>query len=766
MASRFFVASDSDYEEEEDKVMKEEEEKQEKEEEVVEEEKDTKPKSRVASFFDTQWKNTNEKRVVRSEKSKRWEELNIKLNQILDELVASNFKKSFEYYQELTKLHAKAKKAIEEHGYPNFFIRLMSEIQQQIKDLLPDNKDLRRFSQELEKFVVPFSDKLKECAENPENFLDPEEEEDDMDFNNDDDEDVDDDDEDEGPSRWFIKSSDDEDNKDENKDKKKEKKVSVKSEVDYSELIEQRLLAAKNEVITNDTAREELTKASQSRTKGKIITTTERLSVLLHRVDDEQLKNDIQMEICFTVMQGPADESISLDDWRLVLNILPKFRKPEEAEALTPLFERLARDFWAKSVDPRATFTPEMATLHKMQSEFLTALIRFADILEAARRWQYCIRLQIVLLEQNYHELAPSAKERAARRAAMSAAEAAAEETNQREGIRARTPRELFRSILVKLGKDDTMFDALTTLSIKVKSALFYAIHLAYNGHPLEAQQLVSVLPEVPPELPFVRVLNNRAYAEIGIAAFMCGHYRICYTSLRGLIRAASGYLGQHPRMYAPWLQLDPGALEAYHWLSVMLLEIPALTMFSYDDQSLPVAPKLHKDLQKKIGIAVCPESIVDKICVAIERCKRGEWQLARDTLKYEIERYIPDPRLFERDLKRLSLCSYLLTAHQFYDAVEISTLKKHFGLEFEDEKDKDQQPIPSRDVEDVLQCMHNGRAPVINCPIIFNAEYDRDYVRFRSDEQETVLSDYGRTLGLKRNSLAAEIKQLEPDDF
>ncbi|EAY10536.1 hypothetical protein TVAG_184380 [Trichomonas vaginalis G3] len=768
MASRFFVASSSDYDEEEEQQQQKEEEELEEKEENQEEAKENKQKSNVAKFFDDSWK-SSEKRVVRSEKQKRWAELEFAINKVLDELTYANFKTSFEEFQSLMKLHSKSQKAIKQHGYPNFFIRGASDIQQQVKDLLPDNKDLRRFAQELEKFVVPFQDKLNEFAEHPENFQDEEEEEDE--FQQDDDDDFEDDaDADEGPGKWFIKSDDDNEEKnsddDEDKDDKKEKrKNNNKSEVDYAEMIEQRLMASKNEVITDQTAREELDKDKLSRSKGKVITDTERLSILLHRVEDEKLKNDIQLEICFTIMQGSSEKAIPLTDWRLVLNILPKFRKPEEAEMLTPLFERLSRDFWARSVDPRTTFNPETNQLHQLQAEFNTSLTRFCDLLEADKKYAFVIRLQIIMLENCYHELAPSFEDRIARRARMSAAEVAAEETNQKEGLRARTPRELLRSILLKLSEDEGMFDANTTLSLKVRASLYYAIHLAYNGHPRQAQQLVGVLPDIPPELPFVRILNNRAFAEIGIAAFMTGDYRTAYNSLKGFTKnpvASNAILGQHPRIYAPWLNIDPAALEAYHYISAMMLDIPALTTFNYDDQVLLINGKTHKELQKKVGITACPESILDKIAVAIERCKRGEWQLARETLKYEIERYIPDPRLFERDLKLMSLCSYLLTANQYYDAVEIKTLKKQFDLEYEiDEKTKEK--VNSRDVEDCLRMMHQGRSPVVNANIMFQAEFDNDYVKFALNEKETILGEYGRTLSTKGDMLQNDLILLEP---
>jgi hypothetical protein len=760
MASRFFIASSSDYEEEEEVLSEKlnEEEEEENDKKAVDENKPQ--KSKVSKFF-ADYK-TSDKRIVRTEKQKRWADLRLELGLVNDELAVPNYKRAFELFQKLVKTTEKAKKAIDENGYPNFFILGMCDMHTFVKENVDTQKDLRRFNNELDKFIVPFEDKIKQAKQHPEDFDEPEEEEDDeFGFGNIEDDD-DDDDEDEGPGKWFMSSDDDEQEENDKKKERREKTIKKSSDKDYAEMIEERLNEAKNEIITNESAKMELEKATKNRVKGKITSSTERLSVLMLRVDDKQLKHDIMIEICFTIMQGPADTPISLNDWRLALNILPQLTK--DAENIVPLFERLNRDFWARSVDPRVVFTAETAKLHTFLQEFLALMMRFTDYLEEQGKDNYCTRLQILILEHNYHELAPTYEERMKKRNQMSAKEIENEELNQQKGIKARTPRELCRSILMKV-PEEGMFDANTTLGIRVRAMLYYAIHLAYNGHPETAEQLVACLPDIPAELPFVRILCNRAFAEIGIASFMTGNYRLCYASLKSFTRTnAPRYLGQHPRIYAPWLYIDPGALETYLYLSAMILDIPCLTTFNFDDADVPISQKLHKELQKKVGIAVCPETIMDKIAVAIERCKRGEWELAKDILHYEIERYIPRPEGFIKDLKLMSLCSFLLTANLFYDAVQIETLMKQFDLETYTDPVTGQQ-VPSRDVDNCLSQMLRGRSPVVNVPLFFDAQVDQGFVSFMHAEKETPLADFGRTLRQKSDTLQSNIQELKPDN-
>ena len=767
--SKFFIASSSDYEEEEQN--NEEEALDEKENEKNDEQ--TKQKPKVSRFFDDSWK-TDEKRTVRTEKQKRWAELSHNINLVNDQLAYEQWDEAFKCFQKLTKVTEKSAKAITENGYPNFFIRGMKDMYETIKEKVDTTKQLKRFNAELDKFISPFNDLLKECLENPDAFAEEEEEEDGdgLGFGN-----IESDSEslssDEGPGKWFM-SSDSEDEeekkkKDEEKKEKKDRKLTKHADKDYADMIEERLKEAKNEQITDESAKQEIEKIVAARNKGKITTTTERLSVLLHSVTDKELKHRIQLEICYTIIQGPSDLAISLDDWKLALNIIPELTA--DAEQIVPLFERLNRDFWARSVDPRIVFTPETTKLHTFLTDFLQQMIKFTDILEKDKKDNFCARLQILILEHKYHEIAPSFEERMKKRNALSAQELDEEQRLQREGLQARTPRELCRSILSKVPPNGT-FDAQTSLSLRVRAMLYYAIHLAYNGHPNEAKELVEILPEIPQELPLVRILYNRAHAEIGIAAFMTGNYRLCYNSLKTFFRIGEEnplktnrimkLLGQQPRIYAPWLYIDTNALETYHYFSVMLLDIPCLTTFNFDDTQIPINAKVHKDLQKRVGITVCPETILDKVAVAIERCKRGEWKLALDTLHYEIERYIERPEGFIRDVKLISLCSYLLTANQFYDAVQIDTLIKHFELE----SPEDAQPGEQKKSNDVKQCIYSmtrGRSPIANVQLIFDAQVESGFVSFIHAEKESPLAEFQKTLESKTTALNNNLKELNP---
>ena len=765
--SRFFIASDSDdYEEEE---QNNEEEELEKENELKDDEP-AKQKPKVSRFFDDSWK-TDEKRTVRSEKSKRWEELSNNINAVNDELAYEHWEEAFKCFQKLTKATEKSSKAIAENGYPNFFIRGMKDMYETIKEKVDTVKQLKRFNAELEKFIKPFDDLLKQCLQNPEDFAELEEEEDDgLGFGNiqseseSSDSSVDD-----GPGRWFM-SSDSEDEskkkKDEEKKEKKDKKLTKHSDKDYAEMIEERLKEAKNELITDATAKQEIEKIIAARNKGKIITSTDRLSVLLHSVSDKELKHTIQLEICYSIIQGQSDLAIPLEDWKLALNIIPELTG--DAEQVVPLFERLNRDFWARSVEPRILFTPETTKLHTFLTDFLQQMIKFTDILEKDNKNNFCARLQILILEHKYHEMAPSYEERMKKRSSMSQQEIAEEERLQNEGLQARTPRELCKSILLKVPPEG-LFDPQTSLSLRVRAMLYYAIHLAYNGLPNQAKELVEVLPEIPQDLPLVRILYNRAHAEIGIAAFMTGNYRLCYNSLKNFFRIGEEnplktiriqkLLGQQPRIYAPWLYIDSNALETYHYLSVMLLDIPCLTTFNFDDSQIVINPKLHKDLQKRVGITVCPETILDKVAVAIERCKRGEWKLALDILHYEIERYIERPEGFIRDVKLISLCAYLLTANQFYDAVQIETLLKHFELEPTQENEQN-------DVDACLRLLLKGRSPIGNVPLVFNGQVESGYVSFIHAEKESPLEGFQKTLTAKSDAVYKNLESLKSDLF
>ena len=727
MSSRFFVASSSDSEDE-DNVPKTN--KVEEEEEENNEENDNVSRSNkggISSFFADSGRRSNEKRVVLSERQKRWLDLRVSSYNVVDKFEQELDQLSFSDFQSLVKTYAKSQKAISEFGHPKFFIRCVSKIIGFVDQRLLEGKDFRRFKSELNKFIEPFKEDLELCKQNPEEFEEEEEEAGGDDGFYDDFGVIKSDDEKEGPSKWFISSDDEADDtkatKEATDDSSKAARHSER-EITTAEAAEARLRAKEQEKIDEATIESELSKASESRQKGRVTITTSRLSNFLLSCQKADLMKRIRLEICYCIIQGPSDLPISLNDWNLVMDNISYLK--DEAQSLVSLFERLNKDFWARSVDPVHLFTPDVAKLHSFLPKFLEIMEDFSKQLKTDNAASHCGRLQHLLLEHHYHD-----KQKDVRDLAFSIIE-----FTSREGL----------------------FDESSSLNIRIRASLFYAINLAIRGYPVSAAKILSYLPDIPNSLPLAYVLCNRAYAEIGISAFLNGHYRLCYDSLyqfydnldSSLYNSVNRYLGQNPSLYPPWLTIEPRVLEVYCFVSGMILDLPFLTVAPDSEDRLFVRSSLHKEFMKRSAVPR-PEKFSDRLATSIEHCKRGEWQLALSILNTDYEKYFNNSRILTDNIKLISFCSFLLTANLYYDSASISSFERRFEISRED-------------ILRAIKSMQNGISPVVGASITFKAKLDEkeEYLIFSEVEKKNPLAAFDLTLKDKSQYLQKQIEKMK----
>ena len=287
----------------------------------------------------------NNNRSNLSNKQKKFLDLKESLANVLENITQNNLKKAHEEFTKLQNIYKRPPKVIKKNENPRFFIRQLFEITQKVKGLDVSGKDFRKFEQDVKKFSRSFEKELQDCQENPDKFADENDDDDDID---DDFQDDDDDDDDDDGGGWFVSEEKADASKPKDSKGGKESKADSKSKQSHrkdmtsADAVEARLKAERNRAIDDDTAKKELEEYSASRTKGKIITTVTRLYDLYQAAMDKELGHKLQLEICFTVEEGPSDQAIPLEDWTLILDFLPSLIN--DAKLLVPLFERLNRD--------------------------------------------------------------------------------------------------------------------------------------------------------------------------------------------------------------------------------------------------------------------------------------------------------------------------------------------------------------------------------------------------------------------------------------
>lgn len=661
-----------------------------------------------------------ENRSNLSDKQKKYLDLKQSLGKVLDNITLNQIKKAHEEFTKLQNIYKRPPKVIKKNENPHFFIRELFEITQKVKELDKSEKDIRKFEQDVKKFNRGFEKELQECEENPEKFAnDDDEDEDDQNKNASDDSGSDN-------GGWFVSSDDEETNKnDDNKNddktgEEKENKPRHHKDMTSAEAVEARLKAERNRVINDSIAQKELEEFSASRIKGKVTTDVPHLNQLYKAVKDKELSHKLQLEICFTVEEGPSDQAIPLENWTLILEFLPSLIN--DAKLLVPLFERLNRDFWARSVHPRHLFTPDVARLHEILPNFIKIMEDYSKKLRDEKEFALCTRLENMLIEHIYHKDTVDIM-----------------------------PHTL--SILELLNQK--IFDESVTNSFRARAALFLAFNLAVRKYPLSAADVFSRIPMLTSsatENSMNQVLSNRTSAQIGIAAFNEGYYKLSYQCLKKFssFKYVDKNLGQDPPVYPPWLLIDKKVIISMHLLSAMLLDLPYLTVGIKDESKLLIKNKMHKDLINKNLPTGYPEHQKISLFQAIDHARVGEWKKANSVAVNEVGDKLINSEKFLDNLKKVSLCCFLLTARNYYESIKFEYLVKRFELSNEV-------------VLEVTNDMINGIGPIEKAPIEFRGKLspDNKFILFDNQEVESPFAEYGTVIQVKSQTMKESLESL-----
>lgn len=175
--SRFFTAASSESESEDSEV------------EEIQRPKASAPTSRVFQFSDDE---DDQKRVVRSAKDKRFEVLQTAIKNMRNSMKIHDIAKVLTEYENLTKGYEKAKSVVEKEGIPNFFIKILSDLEDYIQAQWEDTDGRKKLSklnakalatlrQKLKKYNRDFELQIKDCKADPSKYEEVEEVEEDED---------------------------------------------------------------------------------------------------------------------------------------------------------------------------------------------------------------------------------------------------------------------------------------------------------------------------------------------------------------------------------------------------------------------------------------------------------------------------------------------------------------------------------------------------------------------------------------------------------
>ena len=595
-------------------------------------------------------------------------------------------------------------------------------------------KELPRFLKELTPIVQQYEKQLNEFKENPDAFQEEEEEEE----QNQNQEDLSEDDDDipggEG-FNWF-QSSDDEyeeskkkDNNDDNANKEngdESKPQNHRKDISIGDAAEQRINAQDNKIYTEEEIFTEFSQFKDSRIKGKISTTTSHIVKLLSFTENSQLKKDLKLEVCFMVSLIDSNEEISIYNWKLVLSYLPELI--DQAAELIILFDRLDRDFWARSIDAHILVSKDTPVLHSLYPKYIDLLKQYSNTLNESKDYTnlaLALHLKDMLINHLYTRTSDDVYELAM-------------------GI-------------LKLSSDPAI-SVSNKKFIQIRAALYLAINLSLHQKPETAAEIVKGIPIIPQpekdnsqkttlELDRTKILYNRAIVYIALAAFEKGNYPLSAKSLelQENRKKISLYIGQSPNliMFAPWQRIETNKIEIVKNLSIMMSDLPNQIGQRANEKDLIISSKVHKDLEREKPLFK-PEDSYKRMISAIDKIKHGEWQMAWQLVQSDYNTFCENikDRIqadFLSDLKKMALCVYLLIAPETFNSISIDALEKKFQFD-------------NATVLSVIKKMREGFAPVTNAKIQFTAELIENdkFLSFEKVSVKSPLYHFGQKLQKK----------------
>eukprot|EP00794_Sanderia_malayensis_P014237 gene14237-15722_t len=146
----------------------------------------TRPTAQVSRFMPMSDDEDDVKRTVRSQKDKRYDELQTSIRQMRNSMKIRDIAKVMTEWENLCKAKVKAKAVIEKDGIPNFFIKALGDLEDFVQQQWEDKESRQKLSkvnaralaslrQKLRKYNRDFEESINDYKQNPDKYKEEEE---------------------------------------------------------------------------------------------------------------------------------------------------------------------------------------------------------------------------------------------------------------------------------------------------------------------------------------------------------------------------------------------------------------------------------------------------------------------------------------------------------------------------------------------------------------------------------------------------------------
>uniref|UniRef100_A0A7N6AZI3 Eukaryotic translation initiation factor 3 subunit C n=1 Tax=Anabas testudineus TaxID=64144 RepID=A0A7N6AZI3_ANATE len=679
------------------------------------------------------------KRVVRSAKDKRFEELTNFIKTIRNAMKIRDMAKCLEEFEQLCRAFLKSKNIVDKEGVPSFYIRLLADLEDYLNQLWEDKEGKKKMNKNNAKALSTLRQKIRKYNRDYESEIAAYKE--DESSSSDDD----DDDEDWG-SDTVDSGSESSDEGEGGKSgslamfmKKQPDNVNKQMFVVFSIDQEKPKMFAKGTEINTGVVVKKLNEILQAR--GKKGTDRAAQIELLHALaaisNENNLGQGILVKIKFNIIASLYDYNPNLaafmkpDMWKKCLecidelldilfdnnnNIFIGENIAEDSENLAisdqpfrvrgcilTLVERMDEEFTKimQNTDPHSQ---EYVDNLKDEGRVCGIIDRLLNYLENKGSTEEICRVYLRRIMHTYYKFDYKAHRRSLGLQGESKSEQDQEESEGEDSA-------VIMDRLCKFiyAKDRT--DRIRTCAI-----LCHIYHHALHSRWYQARDLMlmsHLQDNIQHADPPVQILYNRTMVQLGICAFRQGMIKDAHNALLDIQSSgrAKELLGQgllmrnmqernaeqekiEKRRQVPFhMHINLELLECVYLVSAMLLEIPYMAAHEFDARRRMISKQFHHQLRvgERQPLLGPPESMREHVVAASKAMKMGDWRtchsfIINEKMNSKVWDLFPETQrvreMLVRKIQEESLRTYLFTYSSVYDSISMETLSEMFELE------------------------------------------------------------------------------------
>uniref|UniRef100_A0A671YEU7 Eukaryotic translation initiation factor 3 subunit C n=1 Tax=Sparus aurata TaxID=8175 RepID=A0A671YEU7_SPAAU len=655
------------------------------------------------------------KRVVRSAKDKRFEELTNLIKTIRNAMKIRDMAKCLEEFEQLCRAFLKSKNIVDKEGVPPFYIRLLADLEDYLNQLWEDkegkkkmNKNnakalstlrqkIRKYNRDYETEIAAYKERPARCIRMNSN--------DDGDWGSD-------------SVGSGSESSDDGDGQGASMEKPKmfAKGTEINVPVVVKKLNE--ILQARGKKGTDRAAQIEL------------------LHALANIANENNLGQGIMVKIKFNIIASLYDYNPNLaafmkpDMWKKCLDCIDELLNilfennnifigeniAEDSESLSntdqpyrvrgcilTLVERMDEEFTKimQNTDPHSQ---EYVDNLKDEGRVCGIIDRLLDYMETKGSTEEICRIYLRRIMHTYYKFDYKAHRRSLGLQGESKSEQDQEES---EGEDSAVIMDRFCKFIY--AKDRT--DRIRTCAI-----LCHIYHHALHSRWYQARDLMlmsHLQDNIQHADPPVQILYNRTMVQLGICAFRQGMIKDAHNALLDIQSSgrAKELLGQgllmrnmqernaeqekiEKRRQVPFhMHINLELLECVYLVSAMLLEIPYMAAHEFDARRRMISKQFHHQLRvgERQPLLGPPESMREHVVAASKAMKMGDWRtchsfIINEKMNSKVWDLFPETQrvreMLVRKIQEESLRTYLFTYSSVYDSISMQTLSEMFELE------------------------------------------------------------------------------------